>query len=123
MKIRQLADLSVEIGILGAEVLVVATGSVREAADLTSRLKLPFTVLGDSTGAVVQAYGAYQSLFGLVQRNATLVIDQEGVVRYLKQSANPAKNSLVPEEVLVAIRSVAQGAWTAAPHPAEEEPR
>lgn len=106
MKLRQLAKQADEIARQGAELLVIAPGTQGDAAKLKEGLNLPFTVLADATGEVVSAYGVPRSLFGLIQRSASIVIDRDGVIRYLRRGINPAQ-SMVEAEFMDALRSVA----------------
>lgn len=106
MKLRQLAKQADEIARQGAELVVIAPGTAADAAKLKQALSLPFTVLADATGEVVSTYGVPRSLFGLIQRSASIVIDREGVIRYLRRGINPAQ-SMVEAEFMDALRAVA----------------
>ena len=48
----------------------------------------PFPVLADPERAVYQRYELVKIFIG-IQRTASIIIDQSGVIRYLKRSINP----------------------------------
>ena len=51
-------------------------------------LHLPFPVLADPDRAVYQQFGLEKAFF-VVQRTASVIVDREGIIRYLKTASNP----------------------------------
>jgi peroxiredoxin len=69
------------------EVIVILGDTMDRAQSYTSLLKLPYPVLSDSQRSVYQTYGLDKVL--LIQRTAALIVDKEGVIRYIKKVTNP----------------------------------
>lgn len=51
-------------------------------------LKLPFLVLADPERAIYHLYDLERAIFG-IQRTASVVVDQHGVIQYIKRTTNP----------------------------------
>jgi peroxiredoxin Q/BCP len=64
----------------GAEVVGVSTDSVEKLAKFKSEFKLPFILLSDEKGTVVEQYPGKIPILGVANR-ATYVIGQDGVVK------------------------------------------
>ncbi len=64
----------------GAEVVGVSTDSVETLAKFKAEFKLPFVLLSDEKGTVVDQYPGRIPVLGLANR-ATYVIGQDGVVK------------------------------------------
>ena len=64
----------------GAEVVGVSTDSVETLARFKSEFKLPFVLLSDEKGTVVEQYPGKIPLLGVANR-ATYVIGQDGLVK------------------------------------------
>ena len=63
----------------GAEVVGVSTDSVEKLAKFKSEFNLPFVLLSDEKGTVVDQYPGRIPVLGVANR-ATYVIGQDGVV-------------------------------------------
>lgn len=61
--------------------------TVEKARSYVDILKLPFPVLSDPHREVYQAYELGKYLL-FIQRTASIVVDREGKVQYLKRAAN-----------------------------------
>ena len=57
---------------------------------MSNQLKLPFPVLADPDRAIYLRYGL-DKVFLAIQRSGTFLIDQQGIVGYIKQGALPQK--------------------------------
>lgn len=64
----------------GAEVVGVSTDSVEKLAKFKSEFSLPFILLSDEKGTVVEQYPGKIPVLGYANR-ATFVIGQDGVVK------------------------------------------
>jgi thioredoxin-dependent peroxiredoxin len=64
----------------GAEVVGVSTDSVETLAKFKSEFNLPFILLSDEKGTVVEQYPGKIPILGVANR-ATYVIGQDGVVK------------------------------------------
>ena len=82
----QLGRLYPEIRARGCEVLVILGEPVEMAQRYAEVLHLPFAVLADPQREVYHRYGLNKVL--LLQRSASLIVDREGRIRYLKRTIN-----------------------------------
>jgi peroxiredoxin Q/BCP len=64
----------------GAEVVGVSTDSVERLAKFKSEFNLPFVLLSDEKGVVVEQYPGKIPILGMANR-ATYVIGQDGLVK------------------------------------------
>ena len=71
-----------------AEIVVILGDSMERARQYVRALDLPYPVLSDPERRVYAIY-ELEKYFSLIQRTASLVIDQSGVVRYLKRTTSP----------------------------------
>ena len=86
--VSQLAKLYDRIRKADAEVIVILGDTLEKAKNYAELLKLPFPVLSDPQREVYQAYELGKFLL-LMQRTASIVVDREGRVQYLKRATNP----------------------------------
>ncbi len=86
--VSQLAKLYEPIREAGAEVIVILGDTLEKAKNYVEELKLPFPVLSDPERGVYHMY-ELEKYFMLIQRTASIVVDREGVVKYLKRTTNP----------------------------------
>ena len=71
----------------GAQILVILGDTLERARQYAETLKTPFQVLADPERAVYHHY-ELKKIVG-IQRTASVIIDQTGIIRYLKRSINP----------------------------------
>ncbi len=71
-----------------AAVLVILGAPLEMIRKYASQLKLPFPVLSDPERQVYHLYGLHKTLY-VVQRTASIIVDREGVIRYMRRVANP----------------------------------
>lgn len=62
--------------------------SPERARQYAETLKTPFPVLSDPDRAVYQLFGLDKVAF-VIQRTASVVVDREGLIQYIKSSVNP----------------------------------
>jgi len=86
--ISQLAKLYEPIKESGAEVIVILGDTLEKAKNYVDVLNLPFPVLSDPERNVYRIY-ELEIYFLLIQRTASIVVDREGIVKYLKRTTNP----------------------------------
>jgi peroxiredoxin len=72
----------------GCEVVLILGDSLDKAERYAQTLHLPFPVLSDPERAVYHSYGLEKVFLGL-QRTASVIIDRDGVIRFLKTASNP----------------------------------
>jgi peroxiredoxin len=86
--VSQLGKLYEQFKGAGAEIIVILGEDVEKARKYAEGSKLPFPILSDPDRAVYQLY-ELEKYFLLFQRTASLVIDRQGIVRYLKRTTVP----------------------------------
>jgi peroxiredoxin len=72
------------------EILLILGEPVEKAKRYAESMHLPFPVLADPERKVYHLYGLGMT-FILIQRTASTVIDQSGMIRYMKSTSNPFK--------------------------------
>ncbi len=86
--VAQLGRHYTELQAAGAEVLVILGDTPEHARRYAESRKTPFPVLADPGRAVYHTYGLDRAL-GVIQRTASIVVDLDGVIRYMKRATNP----------------------------------
>jgi peroxiredoxin len=87
----------------GAQILVILGEPLEQARKYAETLKTPFPVLADPERAVYQRYELVKIFIG-IQRTASIIIDQNGVIRYLKRSINPMTWLKESQELIKAVQ-------------------
>jgi peroxiredoxin len=72
----------------GYEILVILGDKMERARSYVSLMHLPFPVLSDPDRKIYHEYGLGKSLL-VIQHTASLVVDRNGIIRYLHQATNP----------------------------------
>ena len=101
--VASLRRINQELNSRDTDVLVIGGGSAAAATKLGRSLKLPFPVLADPERAVYGSFGLDKRLF--IQRSATVLIDKNGMIRYILRATNP-RNSFDKDELLKAISTL-----------------
>jgi len=86
--VAQLGRMYSDFKNAGADILVILGDTRERAIKYAEGLKVPFPVLADPDRVVYQAFGLDKVAF-VIQRTASVVLDREGVIRFLKRAANP----------------------------------
>ena len=68
--------------------LLILGDSVEKAQQYAQILHLPFVVLADPEREVYRRYGL-DKVFLVIQRTASIIVDREGRIQYLKMAVNP----------------------------------
>jgi peroxiredoxin len=97
----QLARMDEELKQRNAVALMLGGGTALAAKLAVRWLKPPFAVLRDPERAVYRAYGLDKAL-GILQESGTIVIDEQGRIRFAQSSANP-RAAFPAERVLAAL--------------------
>ena len=69
----------------GATVVGISADSVASHEKFAGRLRLPYTLLSDESGAARTGFGI-KKMMGLLDRRVTFIIDREGVVKHVFDS-------------------------------------
>lgn len=86
--VTQLGRLYDHFREVGSDVVVIIGSNVEKAADYARITNAPFPILVDEKREVYAAY-ELEKYFSLFQRTASIVIDKQGIVRYLKRTTVP----------------------------------
>ncbi len=86
--VAQLGRMYEQFRAAGADVIVILGDSMERAHEYVKTLNLPFPVLADPQRDVYHVY-ELEKYFLLIQRTASLVIDRQGIVQYLKRTTSP----------------------------------
>lgn len=87
--VAQLGRLYKDFQAAGADVLVILGDTPDRAIRYAESLHAPFPVLADPERDVYRQFGLEKALF-VIQRTASVVVDRQGVIRYIKRVTNPA---------------------------------
>ena len=87
----------------GAQILIILGDTLERARQYAETLKAPFPVLADPDREVYHRYELDKIFIG-IQRTASIIIDQNGVIRYLKRSINPMTWLQESEELMQAVQ-------------------
>ncbi len=97
--------LNTDLQAAGSQVLVILGDTLERARGYGEVLHLPFPVLSDPQRAVYHRYGLEKAL-RLIQRTASIVVDRDGIVRYLSRSVDPTRWLSESRRVLEAVRGL-----------------
>lgn len=71
---------------LGAEIIGVSGDGVSSHKKFSSKYKLPFILLSDSTKMLRKLFGVPSDLFGLIPGRVTYIIDKNGIIVFIFNS-------------------------------------
>jgi peroxiredoxin len=92
----------------GTEVIVILGEGLEKAREYVEGIGLPFPILCDPDRAVYHLY-ELEKYFLLFQRTASLVVDTDGIVRYLKRTTVPNVWMQESRELLGFVLSLEHG--------------
>jgi len=87
----------------GAQILVILGDTLEHAHMYAGTLKTPFPVLADPERDVYHLYELDKNFIG-IQRTASVIIDQNGLIRYIKRSINPMTWLQESKELIQAVQ-------------------
>jgi peroxiredoxin len=102
----QLGRLYKEFQAANCEILLILGEPVEKAIAYAESLHLPFPVLADPERSIYHQYGLDKALI-FIQRTASVVIDQDGSIRYVKSATNPMVWLQESRELLSFVKSMA----------------
>ena len=106
--VAQLGRMYEQFKEAGTEVIVILGGGTEKAREYADGIGLPFPILCDPDRAVYNLY-ELEKYFLLFQRTASLVVDKDGIVRYLKRTTVPNVWLQESRELLGFILSLDEG--------------
>jgi peroxiredoxin len=95
--------MNVEFIKAGAQILIILGDTLERARQYAETLKAPFPVLADPERVVYHRYELVKIFIG-IQRTASIIIDQNGVIRYLKRTINPMTWLQESKELMQAVQ-------------------
>lgn len=87
----------------GAQILIILGNTMERVSRYAETLKTPFPVLADPERAVYLRYELVKNFIG-IQRTASVIVDPNGVIRYLKRSINPMTWLKESKELIQAVQ-------------------
>ncbi len=102
----QLSRLYSDFKAANVEILLILGEMVDKARRYADSLHLPFPVLSDPTRGVYQQYGLNKVLF--VQRTASIIVDCDGIIQYIKVSISPMPWLQENRELLEFVKSMSK---------------
>ncbi len=101
----QLGRLFKEFQAANCEILLILGDPLEKARRYVDSLHLPFPVLADPERSVYHRYGLEKAMI-FIQRTASVVIDRNGVIRYVKSTTNPMVWLQESQELLSFVKSL-----------------
>jgi peroxiredoxin len=86
--VAQLGRMNNEFVKSGAQILVILGEKLDRTRKYAETLKTPFPVLADPERTIYHRFELEKNFIG-IQRTASVIVDQNGLIRYLKRSTNP----------------------------------
>ncbi len=102
----QLGQLYNDFKAANCEILLILGEPVEKARRYAESLHLPFSVLSDPERNVYHRYGLEKAML-FIQRTASIVIDQAGIIRYIKVTTSPMVWLVESRELLGVVKSLA----------------
>ncbi len=84
----QLGQLYNDFKAANCEIVLILGDSLDKAKGYAERLHLPFPVLSDPERKIYHQYGLEKAMI-FIQQTASIVIDQAGIIRYIKTTTSP----------------------------------
>ncbi len=86
--VAQLGRMNNDFVKAGAQILVILGDTLERARRYAEALKSPFPILADPERAVYHSFQLEKAFIG-IQRTASVIVDQQGAIQYIKRSVNP----------------------------------
>ena len=101
--VAQLVRMNEHFVRAGASILIILGDSQERARKYAETLRVPFPVLADPDRAIYHLYELDKNFLG-IQRTASVILDQTGVIRYLKRTLNAMQWLQESKELLRAVQ-------------------
>jgi peroxiredoxin len=102
--VAQLGRMNDEFVKAGAQILIILGDTPDRASRYAETLKTPFPILADPERAVYHRFELEKNFIG-IQRTASVIVDQNGVIQYLRRATNPMTWLQESKELLQAVQS------------------
>ena len=87
----------------GVQILIILGDTLDRARRYAETLKTPFPVLADPERVIYLRFELTKN-FIWIQRTASVIVDQNGVIQYIKRSVNPMTWLQESKELLQAVQ-------------------
>jgi peroxiredoxin len=101
--VAQLGRMNDEFVKAEAQILIILGDTLEHTRSYAETLKTPFPVLADPERAVYHRFQLEKNFIG-IQRTASIIMDQNGMIRYIKRSVNAMTWLQESKELLQAIQ-------------------
>ena len=101
--VAQLGRMNDEFVKAGAQILIILGDTLDRARRYAETLKTPFPVLADAERVIYLRFELTKNFIG-IQRTASVIVDQNGVIQYIKRSVNPMTWLQESKELLQAVQ-------------------
>ena len=106
----QLGRLYSEFQAANCEILLILGEPVEKARRYAESLHLPFPILADPERKIYHQYGLEKALV-FIQRTASIIIDCNGIILYMKSTTSPMVWLQQSQEVISFVKSIAAECW------------
>jgi len=87
----------------GTQILIILGDTLDRTRRYAEALKTPFPILADPNHAVYHRFQLEKNFIG-IQRTASVIVDQNGMIRYIKRSLNPMTWLQESKELIQAVQ-------------------
>jgi peroxiredoxin len=101
--VAQLGRLNDELVKAGVQILIILGDTPERASKYAETLKTPYPVLADPERVIYHRFELQKNFIG-IQRTASVVVDQNGVIRYIKRTVNPMTWLQESKEIVQAVQ-------------------
>jgi peroxiredoxin len=101
--VAQLGRLNDELVKAGVQILIILGDTPERASKYAETLKTPYPVLADPERVIYHRFELQKNFIG-IQRTASIVVDQNGVIRYIKRTVNPMTWLQESKEIVQAVQ-------------------
>ena len=101
--VAQLGRMNEEFIKAGAQILVILGDTPERARQYAETLKAPFPVLADPARNVYHRFELEKNFIG-IQRTASVILDQNGVIKYIKRTINAMQWLQESKELIQAVQ-------------------
>jgi peroxiredoxin len=88
----------------GVQILVILGDSLERARKYAESLKAPFPVLSDPERTIYHKFELQKNFIG-IQHTASIVVDPNGVISYIKRAMNPMTWLQESKELIRVVQS------------------
>ena len=103
--VAQLGRLYPQFQAAGAETLVILGDTLDRATRYGASLNVPFPILADPAHEVYHRFDL-ERVYLVIQRTASVVVDRNGSIRYLKRATNPQTWLQESQELLQVVQGL-----------------